>query len=83
METIDLEQRICNELCDVLDMPEAYEDCVLAIHKKTHEVAVASPLTFNKEYETFPLSEMFEIEEDSQELEVDIDAVHDVASRFE
>lgn len=79
----DLEQRICDELCDVLDMPECYEDCVLGIHKVTHEVHVAEPAGFTKEYVTFPLLDMFEVEEDSQELEVDIDAVHDVASRFE
>lgn len=79
----DLVQRICDELCDVLDMPEAYEDCVLGIHKVTHEVHVAEPSGFTKEYATFPLMDMFEVEEDSQELEVDIDTVNEVASHFE
>jgi hypothetical protein len=27
-----LEDRICDEMCDVLDDPEVYEDCVLGIN---------------------------------------------------
>lgn len=78
-----LEQQIYDELCDVLDMPEAYEDCVLGIHKTTHHVSVASPMTFNKEYRTFPLMDMFSISEESQEYEVDVESVRDVLSYFE
>lgn len=78
----ELEKQIIEELCDVLDAPEIYEDCVLAIHKTTLKVSVASPSTFTKEFETFPLSDMFQVCEDSQELELDMDTVAEVVSRF-
>lgn len=78
----DMEQMIYDELCDVLDAPELYDDCVLAVHRKSHVVSVGSPMTFNRDYETFPLMEMFQIEEDSQDYEVDADAVADIVSRY-
>ena len=55
METDNLEDVIARELCDVLDEPEAYLDCVLAINKKTHEVKLASPDSLTKEFDTYPI----------------------------
>lgn len=49
MSDTDLEDRIANELCDVLDEPEAYMGCVLGINKKTLEVTVASPQSLTKD----------------------------------
>ena len=82
MESKSLEDRIANELCDVLDEPEAYEDCVLGIHKKTHAVCLASPMTFNKDFETFSISNFITNNEDG-DIDLDMSEISYVASRFE
>ena len=55
MEDNELEDIIARELCDVLDEPEAYLDCVLAINRKTHEVVIAAPASLTKEFDTYPI----------------------------
>lgn len=73
---------IANELCDVLDEPEIYDDCVLGIHKKTHAVNIAEPAGFNKEYDTYQLS-AFLTENEEGEIDLDLSEIEYVASRYE
>lgn len=70
------------ELCDVLDDPEVYEDCVLGINKKTLAVSLASPMTFTDEFETFPIATFMTTNEEG-ELDLDLTEISYVASRFE
>lgn len=82
MDNRSLEDRIAAELCDVLDDPEVYEGCVLGIHKTTHQVSLASPMTFTKEFDTFPINS-FITDNDDGEIDIDLSEVSYVASRFE
>lgn len=82
MEQKSFEDQIATELCDVLDEPEAYEDCVLGIHKKTHAIAIASPLTLNKDYDTYPLN-TFITTNDEGDIDLDLSEISYVASRYE
>lgn len=78
----NLEDRIANELCDVLDEPEAYEDCVLGINKKTLAVSVASPMTLTKDFDTYPIS-TFITTNDEDDIDLDLSEISYVASRYE
>lgn len=82
MEAKDLEDRIANELCDVLDEPEAYADCVLGINKKTLEVTVASPMSLSKDYATYPIDTFLTNNEDG-DIDLDLSEISYVASRHE
>ena len=82
MEQKSLEDRIAAELCDVLDEPEAYEDCVLGVNKKTLEVQLASPMSLTKDYETFPIATFITTDEEG-EVDLDLSEINYVASRFE
>jgi hypothetical protein len=77
-----LEDIIANELCDVFDAPEIYLDCVLGIHKKTHEVNIAEPAGFTKDYDTYPLNAFFTNNEDG-DIDLDLSEISYVASRYE
>ena len=77
-----LEDLIANELCDVLDAPEIYQDCVLGIHKKTHALNIAEPAGFNKEYDTYPLNSFFTNNEEG-DVDLDLSEISYVASRYE
>lgn len=82
MQQKSLEDRIADELCDVLDEPEAYEDCVLGINKKTLAVSVSSPLTLNKEFDTYPIATFFTTN-DEGDLDLEMSEISYVASRYE
>lgn len=82
MEAKKLEDIIADELCDVLDEPEVYDDCVLGIHKHTHTVNIAEAAGFNKEYDTYPLSTFLVVNEDG-EADLDMSEISYVASRYE
>lgn len=77
-----LEDRIADELCDVLDEPEIYDDCVLGIHKATLKVNIAEPQGFNKEYDTYPLNTFLVVNEDG-DADLDMAEISYVASRYE
>ncbi len=82
MEKKSLEDIIADELCDVLDEPEIYDDCVLGIHKKNHTVNIAEPAGFNKEYDTYQLSSFLVVNEDG-DADLDLAEISYVASRYE
>lgn len=82
MDNRSLEDRIAAELCDLLDDPEAYEGCVLGINKKTLEVSLASPMTFNKEFDTYPV-DAFLTNNEYGDIDLDLTEINYVASRFE
>ncbi|MCQ2259863.1 MAG: hypothetical protein MJZ77_00565 [Bacteroidales bacterium] len=82
MSEKSLEDRIANELCDVLDDPEAYEDCVLGINKKTLAVTVASPLTLTKDFDTYPIASLLTTNDDD-DIDLDLSEISYVASRYE
>lgn len=82
MDNRSLEDRIAAELCDLLDDPEAYEGCVLGINKKTHEVSLAKPKTFTKDFDTFPVDAFITNNEDG-DIDLDLTEISYVASRFE
>lgn len=77
-----LEDRIADELCDVLDEPEAYDDCVLGINKKTLDVTVASPLTLTKDFDTYPIA-TFLTTNDEGDVDLELSEISYVASRYE
>ena len=77
-----LEDRIANELCDVLDEPEAYMGCVLAINKKTLEVSLANPHSLSKDYATYPIDSFLTNNEDG-DVDLDLAEISYVASRHE
>lgn len=77
-----LEDRIAAELCDVLDEPEVYEDCVLGIHKKTLAVNIAEPAGFTKDYDTYPLNTFFTNNEDG-DVDLDLSEISYVSGRYE
>ena len=77
-----LEDRIAEEMCDVLDEPEVYEDCVLGIHKKTLEVNIAEPSGFSKDYDIYPLTS-FLTNNDEDDVDLDLSEIRYVASRYE
>lgn len=77
-----LEDIIADELCDVLDEPEIYDDCVLGIHKTTHKVNIAEPAGFNKEYDIYQLSNFLVVNEDG-DADLDLSEISYVASRYE
>lgn len=82
MDTDNLEDVIARELCDVLDEPEAYLDCVLAINKKTHEVKLASPDSLTKEFDTYPI-DSFITNNDEGDIDLDLSEISYVASRYD
>ena len=82
MEDNELEDIIARELCDVLDEPEAYLDCVLAINRKTHEVVIAAPASLTKEFDTYPI-DSFITNNDEDEIDLDLSEISYVASRYE
>lgn len=82
MQKIDLEDLIARELCDVLDEPEAYQDCVLGINKKTLEVTVASPMSLSKDFAVYPLNAFFTNNEDG-DVDLDLSEISYVASRHQ
>ena len=82
MSDTDLEDRIANVLCDVLDEPEAYTGCVLAINKKTLEVTLANPSSLGKDYATYPI-DSFITNNDEGDIDLDLSEISYVASRHE
>lgn len=82
MEQKKLEDIIADELCDVLDEPEIYDDCVLGIHKKTHKVQIAEPAGFTKEYDTYAISTFLVVNEDG-DADLDLSEISYVASHYE
>lgn len=82
MDNRSLEDRMAAELCDVLDEPEVYEDCVLGINKATLEVSLASPMIFTDAFETFPIGTFLATNEEG-DLDLDLTEISYVASRFE
>ena len=85
MQEIDLstlEQNICNLVCDYADDPAYYRHHVLAVNRNTLEVSLVLRNELTPEQEWFILSDLAEPADDCQELEVDLEAVHDVASRY-
>ncbi len=82
MSDTDLEDRIANVLCDVLDEPEAYTGCVLAINKKTLEVTLANPSSLSKDYATYPI-DSFITNNDEGDIDLDLSEISYVASRHE
>ena len=82
MEDNDLEDIIARELCDVLDVPEAYLDCVLAINRKTHEVTLAPPDSLSKDFDTYPI-DSFITNNDEDEIDLHLSEISYVASRYD
>ncbi len=82
MDNNDLEDIIARELCDVLDEPEAYLDCVLAINKKTREVTLASPASLTKDFDTYPI-DTFITNNDEGDVDLDLSEISYVASRYD
>ena len=82
MEEKDLEDRIANELCNVLDEPEAYAGCVLGINKKTLEVTLDNPNSLGKDYATYPI-DSFLTNNDEGDIDLDLSEISYVASRHE
>ena len=82
MDNISLEDRIANELCNVLDEPEAYMDCVLGINKKTLEVVLENPKKLSKDFDTFALNN-FMTNNDEGDVDLDLSEISYVASRHE
>lgn len=82
MDTKDLEDRICTALCDVLDDPEVYMDCVLGINKKTLEVAIDNPKKLSKDYDTYDIENFMTNNEDG-DIDLDLSEISYVASRFD
>jgi len=82
MDNRSLEDRIAAALCDVLDFPEEYADCVLGINKKTLEVELAAPKTLGKDFDTFEINN-FMTNNDEGDVDLDLSEISYVASRFE
>ena len=82
MSEKSLEDLIADELCDVLDEPEIYDDCVLGIHRQTHKVVVAEPAGFNREYDTYLLTSFLTVNEDG-DADLEMSEISYVASRYE
>ena len=82
MSQKSLEDRIADELCDVLDEPEAYDDCVLGINKKTLAVSVCSPMSLTKDFDTYPLI-TFLTTNDEGDVDLEMSEINYVASRYE
>lgn len=80
MEATSLEDRIANILCDVLDDPETYMDCVLGINKNTLEVTLDQESKLGKDYETYPI-DTFLTTNDEDEIDLDLQEIGYVASR--
>ncbi len=77
-----LEDRIATALCDVLDAPEAYMDCVLGINRKNLDVTVANPQSLSKDYATYPI-DSFLTNNDEGDIDLDLAEISYVASRHE
>ena len=82
MDNRPLEDRIADVLCDVLDDPEVYMDCVLGINKKTLEVVLDNPKSLSKDYDTFAIDN-FMTNNDEGDIDLDLSEISYVASRFE
>jgi hypothetical protein len=82
MSDTELEDRIANELCNVLDDPEAYMDCVLGINKKTLEVTLDTPQSLTKDFATYPI-DSFLTNNDEGDIDLDLSEISYVASRHE
>jgi len=82
MSDKSLEDRIATALCDVLDEPEAYLDCVLGINKNTLEVTVANPQSLSKDFATYPI-DSFLTNNDEGDIDLDLSEISYVASRHE
>jgi hypothetical protein len=82
MNNKDLEDRIADILCDVLDFPEEYADCVLGINKKTLEVVLDEPKKLSKDFDTFALNNFMTNNEDG-DVDLDLSEISYVASRFD
>ena len=82
MDNRSLEDRIAAVLCDVLDFPEEYADCVLGINKKTLEVELADPKKLSKDYDVFSINSFMTNNEDG-DVDLDLSEISYVASRFD
>lgn len=82
MDNNILEDRIADILCDVLDDPEVYRDCVLGINKKTLEVVLENPKKLSKDFDTFALNN-FMTNNDEGDVDLDLSEISYVASRFD
>ena len=82
MDNKNLEDRICAALCDVLDDPEVYMDCVLGINKKTLEVEIDTPEKLGKDYDTYALNN-FMTNNDEGDVDLDLSEISYVVSRFD
>ena len=82
MDNNNLEDRIADILCDVLDDPEAYEGCALGINKKTLEVALDNPKKLSKDFDIFALNN-FMTNNDEGDVDLDLSEISYVASRFD
>ena len=82
MDNRSLEDRIAAALCDVLDFPEEYHNCLLGINKKTLAVALEEPQKFSSDFETFKINNFLTNNEDG-DIDLDLAEISYVASRFE
>lgn len=82
MDNRSLEDRIAAVLCDVLDFPEEYVDCVLGINKKTLEVELADPKKLTKDYDVFSINSFMTNNEDG-DVDLDLSEISYVASHFD
>lgn len=82
MDNNSLEDRIADALCDVLDFPEEFADCVLGINKKTLEVTIDEPKKLSKDYDTFAINN-FMTNNDEGDVDLDLSEISYVASRFD
>ena len=82
MDNRSLEDRIAAALCDVLDFPEEYADCVLGLNKKTHEVELADAKRLSKDFDIFEINN-FMTNNDEGDVDLDLSEISYVASRFD
>lgn len=76
----NFKQELVSDVMDVLDEIEVYEDCVLGIHKQNLTHTIASPMSFNKEYDTYPIAQLLRpVDED---FEVDMAGVEYIANIY-
>lgn len=78
----ELIKALDSDLNEALMELEAYEDCVVGVNKKSRAVAVASPMSFNKEFDTYPLAQFLKPDESGEDYDLDLVQVEMVAARY-
>jgi len=76
-------EALCNLVEEYLQDKDAYsEDTVLAINSKTMEIELGTQADFVTGWETYAIQSLIRNNEDNSGEEADIDATHELASKY-